>query len=246
MSHFYSLRAALTPLGLGAALLLTTPAAVAQTGVGVGTTAPHPSAALDVTSTQKGLLPPRLMQAERDAIANPAAGLQIFNVTTSRINVFDGARWQETLLLPVTAANGLPPTPTVFTYTGGPQTYVVPPWCNRLRVVARGAAGGLGSGGGPGGVGADVTADVSVTPGQTLQVNVGGQGGYYPNTLGGFNGGAVGGTIGSGGGGASDVRFGGYLLAERLVVAGGGGGSGAGFVKVGGAGGLPVGGNAYT
>ena len=246
MSHFYSLRAALTPLGLGAALLLTTPAAVAQTGVGVGTTAPHPSAALDVTSTQKGLLPPRLMQAERDAIANPAAGLQIFNVTTSRINVFDGARWQETLLLPVTAANGLPPTPTVFTYTGGPQTYVVPPWCNRLRVVARGAAGGLGSGGGPGGVGADVTADVSVTPGQTLQVNVGGQGGYYPNTLGGFNGGAVGGTIGSGGGGASDVRFGGYSLAERLVVAGGGGGSGAGFVKVGGAGGLPVGGNAYT
>ena len=40
--------------------------------------APHPSAMLDVTSTEKGILIPRMMQAERDAIAEPATGLLIF------------------------------------------------------------------------------------------------------------------------------------------------------------------------
>ena len=46
--------------------------------VSVGTSVPKASAALDVTSTTKGFLPPRMTQVQRDAIANPANGLIIY------------------------------------------------------------------------------------------------------------------------------------------------------------------------
>ncbi|HRQ31328.1 MAG TPA: FISUMP domain-containing protein [Saprospiraceae bacterium] len=45
--------------------------------VGVGVLAPHASAELDVTSTTKGFLPPRMTKSQRDAIASPADGLMI-------------------------------------------------------------------------------------------------------------------------------------------------------------------------
>lgn len=45
--------------------------------VGIGVLAPHASAALDVTSTTQGFLPPRMTKVQRDAIATPAEGLMI-------------------------------------------------------------------------------------------------------------------------------------------------------------------------
>jgi hypothetical protein len=45
--------------------------------VGMGTVAPHASAALDITSTTQGILPPRMTLAQRNAIATPAEGLMI-------------------------------------------------------------------------------------------------------------------------------------------------------------------------
>ncbi len=56
-------------------LLLTTPA-LAQTGVGIGTTAPDVSAALDIVSSTKGALLPRVAAAT--AIVTPATGLLVF------------------------------------------------------------------------------------------------------------------------------------------------------------------------
>ena len=57
--------------------------------VGIGTTTPDPSSILDVVSTDKGLLMPRLSTTERDAILLPATGLMIYNHTLSdgQINV---------------------------------------------------------------------------------------------------------------------------------------------------------------
>jgi hypothetical protein len=46
--------------------------------VGIGTTTPEASAALDITSTTKGLLLPRMTATQRDAISSPAQGLIIF------------------------------------------------------------------------------------------------------------------------------------------------------------------------
>ena len=61
--------------------------------VGIGTTTPDANAALDVESTTKGFLPPRLTSAERDAIASPPAGLIIFNTTTNALEFSDGTDW---------------------------------------------------------------------------------------------------------------------------------------------------------
>ncbi|WP_396179665.1 hypothetical protein [Flavobacterium sp.] len=58
--------------------------------VGIGTTTPDGSALLDIVSTSKGLLPPRLTTAQRNAIVNPAQGLIIYNSTLSCIQVNDG------------------------------------------------------------------------------------------------------------------------------------------------------------
>jgi len=46
--------------------------------VGVGTNTPNASAALDVTSTTKGLLTPRMTSAQRVAISTPADGLVVY------------------------------------------------------------------------------------------------------------------------------------------------------------------------
>lgn len=49
-----------------------------QAQVGIGTPTPNSSAQLDITSTNKGFLMPRMTQAQRDAIASPATGLLIY------------------------------------------------------------------------------------------------------------------------------------------------------------------------
>ena len=136
-----------------------------------------------------------------------------------------------------------------FTYTGAEQTFTVPAGTSSVSITAIGAAGGAGqdstSSGGAGGQGRSVTGIASVSPGETLYVEVGGVG--FAGSIGGsggFNGGADGSSYhsirGGGGGGASDVRTISGTLGSRLVVAGGGGGGGgssSGCTGNGGAGG---------
>ncbi|MHC1776311.1 MAG: hypothetical protein AB9834_12970 [Lentimicrobium sp.] len=61
--------------------------------VGIATTTPDPSAALEVSSTTKGFLPPRITTAQRNAIAAPAEGLVIYNTSEKALNVYDGTAW---------------------------------------------------------------------------------------------------------------------------------------------------------
>lgn len=108
-----------------------------------------------------------------------------------------------------------------YGYTGSVQTYLVPPGVTTMKMELWGAAGygDLGYGG-------KVEAIVSVTPGSTLNIFVGGAGGP---TTGGYNGGGVPGVNATygGGGGATDIRVDGIALTDRIIVAGGGGGSGS-------------------
>jgi hypothetical protein len=153
------------------------------------------------------------------------------------------------------------PSTKTFEFIGKPETFVVPANVCQVTIDAFGAQGGKGVDSGDpsatGGLGGRATATLAVTPGETLQVNVGGRGGdaQAPATAaagsepegpgksvrsgaisgapgtGGFNGGADGGTgigPGGGGGGASDVRQSGTALPNRVVVAGGAGGGGGG------------------
>ena len=104
---------------------------------------------------------------------------------------------------------------TTFNYTGGLQTYTVPAGVTLIRLEAWGAQGQ----GGNGGLGGYVRGDMTVTPGQVLNVYVGGQAGY--------NGGGLGHAVAlRNGGGASDIRISPYAIANRVIVAGGGGAGG--------------------
>ncbi len=126
----------------------------------------------------------------------------------------------------------IPSASTTFNFTGGLQTFIVPPGVTSLFVQAWGAQGGSGAlggnsvGGGTGGLGGYAEGFLAVTPGDILNIFVGGQG---ATPAGGFNGGGIGGTANAGGGGgSSDIRVGGTAEANRVLTAGGGGGGGRG------------------
>ncbi len=64
--------------------------------IGVGTTSPNSKSVLDLTSTTKGFLPPRMTYAEKTAILSPPAGLQIWCTdcsATGELQVFNGTSW---------------------------------------------------------------------------------------------------------------------------------------------------------
>ena len=63
--------------------------------IGIGTNTPDNSAVLDMVSTEKGLLPPRLTTAQREAIANPASGLIVYDTMTASFWYRDNAQWTE-------------------------------------------------------------------------------------------------------------------------------------------------------
>ncbi len=62
--------------------------------VGIGTTAPDVTSTLDLTSTSKGFLPPRMTTAQKNAIVTPATGLTIFDTTLNKLNVYNGTAWK--------------------------------------------------------------------------------------------------------------------------------------------------------
>ena len=60
-------------------------------GMGIGTLTPNAFAILDMQSTTKGVLLPRLTTAQITAIAIPTQGLLVYNVTTQKFNFWDAA-----------------------------------------------------------------------------------------------------------------------------------------------------------
>ena len=85
--------------------------------------AQDPSAQLDLNSTTKGLLPPRMTTAQRDAISSPAKGLMVYNTTDKSLNVYTGSQWEAVGAdtAPVGAvydAEGLPYLPVRSRITG--------------------------------------------------------------------------------------------------------------------------------
>jgi hypothetical protein len=107
-------------------LLLVTSITFAQ--IGIGTTTPNDSAILDVTSSNKGFLQPRVAltgTADAATIASPATGLMVFNTATAGsgatavtpgVYYHNGTAWQRVAnQADVTAAS----TPTSATFVNG-------------------------------------------------------------------------------------------------------------------------------
>ena len=64
--------------------------------VGIGTTSPHTSAAIEISSTSQGFLPPRMTYTQRNSIISPAAGLQVWCNNcgpNGEMQVFNGTSW---------------------------------------------------------------------------------------------------------------------------------------------------------
>ena len=61
---------------------------------GIGTTDPHPSSVLDMVSTSKGVLVPRMTKVQRDAIVSPATGLLIYQTNVNAgFFFYNGSSW---------------------------------------------------------------------------------------------------------------------------------------------------------
>ena len=69
----------------------------AQVAVNASGSAANTSAVLDVSSTNKGMLVPRMTTAQRTAISNPADALLVFDTTTDSFWYYNGtaAQWQK-------------------------------------------------------------------------------------------------------------------------------------------------------
>jgi uncharacterized protein (TIGR02145 family) len=76
-----------------ALLLMISSALFAQVGINAGNDAPDPSAMLDVKSTTKGFLPPRMTISEMNSIIAPAQGLIVYNITLNSLYWFNGSAW---------------------------------------------------------------------------------------------------------------------------------------------------------
>ena len=73
----------------------------AQVGIGVATANIAASAQLDVTSTTKGFLPPRMTYAQRNAIVNPGTGLIVYCTncgTNGEMQYYNGTNWMSTAM----------------------------------------------------------------------------------------------------------------------------------------------------
>jgi hypothetical protein len=206
--------------------------------VGIGTNTPAASAQLDVSSTERGFLPPRMTSAQRDLIATPATGLLIFQTdNTPGYYFYNGSAWVS--LSGAASSNGVGSTNKIEVFSSN-GSFTVPTGVSRIIIEAWGGGGGGGGNcspnaagaiGGGGGSGAYVKKSIAVIEGQTYTITIGQGGSFGWSTA--QN---VFGQTGSGSSGGS-TSFG-----NLLSIAGGSGGGGANcttFPYVGGGGGSP-------
>ena len=99
--------------------------------VGLGTTTPNASALLEAQATNKGVLFPRMTQAQRDAIASPATGLLLFQTDVAPgFYYYTGTAWK--------SINEFASSTTLHigdTYAGGIIFYLEPSGLNGLVVA---------------------------------------------------------------------------------------------------------------
>jgi len=97
---------------------------ITKAQVGIGTITPAASAKLEVSSTTQGFLPPRMNQAQRNAINSPVPGLIIWCTdcgTRGELQVYDGASW--TNMTGGTSSFACGTSSVTFTYRAASVTY---------------------------------------------------------------------------------------------------------------------------
>lgn len=77
----------------------------AQNNVGIGTTTPNASSVLDLTSTDKGMLVPRLTTLQRNAVISPAQGLLVYDTDVQCFFYFESS-WKNLCNAGATGSTG--------------------------------------------------------------------------------------------------------------------------------------------
>jgi hypothetical protein len=105
----------LTVLIFSVLMASVTHAQVAVSGDG---SQPDGSAMLEVKSTDKGFLPPRMNTIQREAIASPATGLTIYNTDSTCLEFWNGSAWYDVCTgasyTPPVSVQGSCPGPVVY------------------------------------------------------------------------------------------------------------------------------------
>ena len=64
--------------------------------LGVGTSSPNANAILDVSSTTKAFMPPRMTTAQKNSVASPTAGMVVYDTDMASLSVYNGTAWTTT------------------------------------------------------------------------------------------------------------------------------------------------------
>ena len=157
----------------------------AQTDVKIGTNPGNKqaSAVLELESTTKGFLMPRMSPAQMASISNPAVGLQIYNTTDSCIYVYRGiSGWYSTCggfnAWSLFGNTGINPTTNFLGTTDGQPLVLKTNATERLRIDAAGNINQTGSGA------VNLTGFVTANAGATITGPVAGAGFVNINTVG--------------------------------------------------------------
>jgi hypothetical protein len=117
----FNLKSVLHKIGFVVATALATTTAFAQTDAKIGTNpgTKLPSAVLELESTTKGFLLPRMSAAQMNAIATPANGLAVYNLDQSCTFIYRNTAW---FSLCDSSTNGLTKTGSVISLGGALTT----------------------------------------------------------------------------------------------------------------------------
>lgn len=77
---------------IGGSVLLS-PYGSGSWGMGAGISTVAASAVLDLQSTAKGFLPPRMTTAQKNAISSPSEGLMVYDLTLHHPFYYNGSSW---------------------------------------------------------------------------------------------------------------------------------------------------------
>lgn len=110
--------------------------------VGIGTSLPENSALLDVNSSIKGFLPPRMTYSQRNAIANPADGLMVYQTDSSAgMYYYSRGFWNQLVY------NSFPQLflkQDTVRFSGNTIKYLLPKGIGRVWITLKGGKGGNG------------------------------------------------------------------------------------------------------
>lgn len=131
-------------------VLFLSPFLLRGQGVGISESSiiPNASAILELRSTLRGILIPRLSTAERDAVSTPATGLMVYNTSTNELNIYNGSGWASYFSFSAAVSGGIPYFSSATASTSS------------AALAANALVIGGGAGGAPSTIGAGTTTTV--------------------------------------------------------------------------------------